>query len=275
MKYLIALIAAITSFAASAQIINVEHFYARSPDAEKLYNFFKQEFELPTVWSFNDWGSWASGGLMLGNTPLEFLRFAKDTSTKTFFAGIALEPTVRVNELKKTYDSLHITYGNVYVDTFTENGIKDTAFINLKIKKALPDNIFFFTCDYKYRGEMDTVEMQTADSLKMIQGGSLGIKALKEIVVGCNDVTKYGNELAKLPGIKEESNHLFRFSKGPSIRLVNADNEGIQKIIVEVYSLPKALHFLQQKHLSGTSAGNNLTINPQAINGLLIELTDK
>ena len=256
-----------------AQVSNVEHFYISSPDAEKLYHFFKEEFQLPTVWSYNNWGSWASGGLMLGNTPLEFLKFAKDTSIKTFFAGIALEPTARVNKLKSLYDSLHLSYGKMYVDTFTENGIKDTGFINLKIKKTLPDNIYFFTCDYKYRGEMDTMEMRASDSLKTIQGGTLGIIALKEIVVGCNDVSAYSNELSKLPGIKQHNN-LFSFSKGPSIQLVKADNEGIQKIIVRVRSVIEAKMFLQQRKILGTVINNSIMINPAYIDGLKIELTD-
>ncbi len=112
---------------ASAQISNVEHFYISSPNAEKLYHLFKQAFQLPVVWKYDTWDSIGSGALMLGNTPLEFLRNTKDTSTKTFFAGIALQPTARVNALISLYDSLHISHDDKYVDTFTENGIADTA----------------------------------------------------------------------------------------------------------------------------------------------------
>lgn len=273
MKYFIVLIGAICSFVAPAQIKNIEHFFVSSPDAKKLFYFFKDNFNLPVLWHYEAWKTYASGGLTLGETPLEFLRFANDTSTKTLFAGIALQPTVGVNKLMRIYDSLHVSYGDEYIDTFTENNIKDTGFINLKIKNTLPGNVYFFTCDYKYRLEMDTMEMKAADSLKTIHGGGLGIIALKEIVVGCTDLTSYSNALSKLPGIKKEKNNLFRFSKGPSIRLVNSDSEGIQKIILTVHSLAAARGFLKQKNMSGESTKNAVMINPEAIEGLRIELT--
>lgn len=183
MKNLFFVIAIFFAVNTSAQITNIEHFFVSSPNAKKLFYFFRDNFHLTVEWNYSEWNGFASGAVILGKTPLEFLRFAKDTSTKTYFTGIALEPVVRVNKLMKVYDSLHVNYGEKYVDTFTD------------------DNIYFFTCDYKYRTETDTMEMKAADSLKAIHGGSLGIVALEEIVVGCNDLPAYRQELSKLPGI--------------------------------------------------------------------------
>ncbi len=118
------------------------------------------------------------------------------------------------------------------------------------------------------------MENKAIDSLKTIQGGTLGIIALKEIVIKCNDVAGFSNQLSKLPGIMQHGN-VFSFSKGPSIQLIQAADEGIQKIIVQVQSVAMAKSFLQQRKILGTITANSVMIDPAYIDGLTIELTGK
>ncbi len=37
---------------ADAQITKIEHFFASSPQAEKLFHFFSKDLGLPVVWNF-------------------------------------------------------------------------------------------------------------------------------------------------------------------------------------------------------------------------------
>jgi len=56
----------------------VEHFFVVSDQAQSLFTYFKDEFRLPEVWPFFEHGTFASGGLSLGNAVLEFVSFPKE-----------------------------------------------------------------------------------------------------------------------------------------------------------------------------------------------------
>ena len=65
------LVALIAVTGAQAQdshpIRKVDHFYAVSPEPRELFEFLNTELQLPEIWPFSDYGSFASGGLSLGN----------------------------------------------------------------------------------------------------------------------------------------------------------------------------------------------------------------
>ena len=56
----------------------VEHFYLVSDQPQKLFIFFRDNFQLPEVWPFYQHETFASGGLSLGNVVLEFVSFPKE-----------------------------------------------------------------------------------------------------------------------------------------------------------------------------------------------------
>jgi hypothetical protein len=45
------------SISLNAQINRVDHFFASSPKAEKLFKLFKEKLELPVAWEYQNWGS--------------------------------------------------------------------------------------------------------------------------------------------------------------------------------------------------------------------------
>lgn len=84
---------------ATSQVNKIEHFFASSPKAEKLFQFFSQELELPVMWKYQSWGDFASGGVTLGNVAFELVTY-KGADT-TSFHGIALEPLHSMEEISK------------------------------------------------------------------------------------------------------------------------------------------------------------------------------
>src|SRR4030042_4778813 len=72
----------------------VEHFFVVSDEAQSLFAYFKDTFQLPEVWPFYQHGSFSSGGLSLGNAVLGFVSFPREGSQppKKEFRGIALQP---------------------------------------------------------------------------------------------------------------------------------------------------------------------------------------
>src|SRR5688572_21106978 len=117
-------------------VTKVEHFYLVSDDAERLYDFFRDEFQLSVVWAFNSYGDFASGGLTLGNVALEFVseKGERGGIAGTEFKGIALEPAgdadAAVAELKRR----GILHGKPEADTLIENGQARVGWVTVDLK---------------------------------------------------------------------------------------------------------------------------------------------
>lgn len=271
MRWLIIWIIMSISSSATGQITKIEHFYVSSPNANQLYTFFKDSFGLPKVWDFRSYSEFESGGLSLGNVVLEFVKF-KD-STKTAFIGIALEPKQSAQQIVPVLDKAEIKHDTVQSFVFNNNN-KDTSFSLLRLTGILPE-VNLFICDYKRRQGVREGRKKAADSLRRIHGGNLGIQSLKEIVVGCRNVSVCRSEFSKIPGFKREGNDLFAFSSGPALRLINARNGGGKKIVIKVSSVEATKNYLLQKNLLGSATKSKVSIKSQLADGLLIELVDK
>jgi len=256
-----------------AQVNKIEHFFASSPKAEKLFDFFSKELELPVLWNYQAWGDFASGGVTLGNVAFEFVNYKGADSTA--FNGIALEPRHHMEEFERELDKLGIAHDTID----NSNVLKDSTgalrgWSLLTPKDVLPTDANLFICDYKNRPGVANNRKNGANKLKEMNGGGLGVISLKEIVVGANDVKKYDSQLQKLPDLKKNKDNLFSFNEGPSLRLQQSSKNGILKIVVTVRSLKNAKAFLDSKKSSGKVNASSIFILPAAIDGLQIELVE-
>ena len=115
-----------------------------------------------------------------------------------------------------------------------------------------------------------------SDTLALQGGGALGVRALKEIVVGVTDIETQRRHWRKLlDSPAQESDGLFTFGPGPGIRLVPASSATIQGMVLQVHSLERARSFLADRRLLGEAANQRLTIAPSAIGGLRVTLVEK
>jgi hypothetical protein len=257
-----------------AQVKKIEHFFASSPKAEKLFQFFSQELELPVVWKYQSWGDFASGGVTLGNVAFELVTF-KGADT-TSFNGIALEPVHPMEEFEKELDRLGIAHDTID----NSNVFKDsTGVVNgwslFTPKDLLPNEANLFVCDYKKKQRVADSRKKAADKLKEINGGGLGVLYLKEIVVSTTNFKKYDEQFAKLPGITKQQSGVFSFSEGPGLRLQQDAKNFIPKIVIVVKSLKNARAFLESKKLLGKVNANSIFILPETMDGLQIELVEQ
>lgn len=257
----------------NAQVIKIDHFFASSAIAENLFILFKTKFELPVEWDYKTYGGFSSGAVTLGNTALEFVNY-KDVS-KTKFEGIALLPQQSVEEIIKLLDDVSIKHDTIESNTYKMSNGSMAGWSNMGLNELLPEEITLFIYDYKNRQELLQSIKKTQDSLKNKKGGPLGIVSLKEIVIGSNKSSLHKNQLIKLPGINLDDNNLFGFTDGPSIRLVNSNNNGIEKIIIKVHSVDLVKKYLTSQNLMGSFTKNSVFIDTAAIDGLVIEFTDQ
>jgi hypothetical protein len=76
------------------------------------------------------------------------------------------------------------------------------------------------------------------------------------------------------PGLAVEPG-LWRVGNGPAIRVVQAPESRLQGIVIRVASLSRAKTYLQEKGLLGSVSEERLTIDPNKLDGLSIQLVEK
>ncbi len=254
----------------------VEHFFLDSDRAQSLFTYFKDTFHLPEVWPFFEHGTFASGGLSLGNIVLEFVSFPKEDNTprKTEFRGIAFEPTADAAATAAELTKRNVPHSDVHhkYQIPGSDVLVEWSSVNLSDFPPINANIFF--CDYKDRQGVAQRRKAASDELARIAGGPLRIVGLDEIIVGVRDLeearSKWSVLLAPSPQISEDA---FAFDSGPRIRLVRSESPGIQGIILSVRSLDEAEKFLKEHRLLVKDVGH-IAIAPEAIEGLWIRLIE-
>jgi catechol 2,3-dioxygenase-like lactoylglutathione lyase family enzyme len=255
----------------------VEHFFVASDEAQALFTFIKDTFQLPEVWPFKAYGGFSSGGLSLGNVVLEFaLLSGRDSEPgKTQFQGIAFEPTgnAETTRLELTKRNIPHTRGRTSEPQAPSRQAR-VGWENVGLTDFPPSNKFVFFCDYKDREGVTQGRKAASGALIKRMGGPLGIIGVAEITVGVQDIEeargKWSALLAPSPRISEDT---FVFESGPRIRLVRAESPGIQGIFLTVRSLAEAEKFLNKRQLLVKDFGQ-IAISPQAIEGLSIWLVE-
>ena len=255
-------------------VTKVEHFYLVSDDSEKLYNFFRDELRLPVVWAFNTYGTFASGGLTLGNVVIEFVRGGRFGPASAAFKGIAFEPAVDAEAAALELTRRGVGYGDLIPFKYTQGGQERVGWVTIDLKGFPPAGDHIFICDYKDRERVAEGRRRASSELATNGGGPLGVTSLKELVVGVKSVTEASQAWRKLldaPGTGTDP--VFAFGPGPRVRLVTADAEGIRSIVVGVKSAARARQFLSERRMLGGDE-RQLRINPAAVGGLNIILVE-
>jgi catechol 2,3-dioxygenase-like lactoylglutathione lyase family enzyme len=258
-------------------VTRVEHFFVVSEQAQSLFTYFRDTFQLPEVWPFYQHGPFSSGGLSLGNVAWEFVSFPKEgrAHQKTEFRGIAFEPTgsAEATAAELARKNIPCSPARTYKSQVPgrEIGVEWSS-INLSDFPPTNANIFF--CDYKDRQGVAQGRRAAGLELAKRSGGPLGIVGAAEITVGVQDLdearSKWSALLEPSPRISDDT---FVFEFGPRIRLVRAESPGIQGIILSVRSLDEAEKFLKERQLLVKDVGH-IAISPKAIEGLSIRLVE-
>ncbi|MGB9006294.1 MAG: amidohydrolase family protein, partial [Candidatus Aminicenantales bacterium] len=256
----------------------VEHFLVVSDRAQTLFGYFKDTFQLPEVWPFYQHGTFASGGLSLGNAVLEFVSFPKEDNkpAKTEFRGIAFEPAPDADATAAELTNRNIAHTNIqsYKSQIPGGDVR-VEWSSVGLSNLPPATTDIFFCDYKNREAVAQRRKTASDELARRRGGPLGIVAAAEITVGVQDLeearSKWCALLRPSPRISDDA---FVFDIGPRIQLVHAELSGIQGIVLEVRSVDEAEKFLKVRRFLAKDDAGHIAISPAAVDGLAIRLTD-
>jgi hypothetical protein len=256
----------------------VEHFFVVSDRAQSLFTYFKDTLQLPEVWPFYQHGTFASGGLSLGNAVLEFVSFPKEDNQplKTAFQGIAFEPRLSADATAAELARRNILHSDVqpYKSQIPgEHILVEWSRVALSNFPPISADVFF--CDYKDRQAVAQGRRAASDELAKRMGGPLGIVGAAEITVGVKDLAdardKWSALLEPSPRISDDA---FVFYAGPRIRLVRAESPGIQGIVLKVRSVDRVAKFLEEHRLLARDDAGRIAISAEAIDGLSIWLVD-
>jgi catechol 2,3-dioxygenase-like lactoylglutathione lyase family enzyme len=259
-------------------VVRVDHFCLFSKDSERLFQFFRDEFKLPVVWPFKNFGDFGSGGLSLGNVAFEFVTEKGEAggAAKTELKGIAFEPDGDADAAVSELDARQIRHAEPEAYKFTQDGHERVGWVTIDLKGILPANAAIFICDYKERERVAAGKSKAAGEPARSRGGALGVTSLREIVVGVRSIEEASREWRRLiESPDQESKAVFAFGPGPKIRLEPAEAEGIQGIVIGVRSLARAREFLTQRQMLGEASEGRIGIAPAAVDGLKITLVEE
>lgn len=256
-------------------VTKVEHVYIVSADAERLFQRFRTELELPVVWPYEAHGSFASGGLSLGNAVLEVVHEGSAPGG-TAFGGIALEPRGDAGAAIAELDRRRIAHGAAEPFETVREGRRQVAWTTVDLAGLPPASAWVFLCDYRQRERVAAGRAAAAAALAARAGGPLGITALHEIALTVRAVDEAAAKWrALLAPIEPTDEAVLRLGAGPRIRLIRAATEGIDSLLLRVRSLAAARQALRERKILGGEAEGALWIAPEAVDGLRIALLDE
>jgi hypothetical protein len=268
---------------APSPVRQIDHIMVRTDVPEKLYAFLTETLQLPIAWPLAVRGTVVSGALGFGNVNVEVIKFPEQRRSHTQLVGFGFEPTPLAQclaELKRR----QITHGEPRPFVITEReGSKKTLFTNVSLRQFSdadrPANATMHIFLSEYSPTYVDVEQRRArlvTELRARGGGPLGVAAVQEVIVGANDLKLAMKLWERLlaPGLAVEPG-LWRVGNGPAIRVVQAPESRLQGIVIRVASLSRAKTYLQEKGLLGSVSEERLTIDPNKLDGLSIQLVEK
>lgn len=268
-----------------APVQYVDHIMIRSDRPEELFAFFTETLQLPIAWPLADRGGVVSGGVGFGNVNIEAIKFPGQINdpTPTHLVGLALKP-VSLSRSLLELERRGIAYGapRPFVSVGTD-GVSVTSFTNVTLEEFSDADrpgdatIQVFLSEYNPL-YVDAVERRARlrNELMARRGGPLGLVHVQEIIVGTTDLTAANRrwEMLVTPAPRSDVD-LWRIGDGPAVRLVQAEREMIQGLVLAVVSLPAARDFLEETGLVDASSETELAIAPSKIDGLRIRLVSE
>jgi len=253
-------------------VTRVDHFYAESAAMQELLQFFKGTLGLPQAWPDQDYGSFATGAVSLGNVSLEVVRFADSSADRASFAGIALEPTGDTDALLAWLTMAGMDYGAP--QAFPPSG--PAFFVNTSLPRLSSGATEVFVCAYTDRQMILASQASAAAALAAEEGGPLGILGVVELKLEATDVDSSRVAWSELVATTEiDGDVIVEFESGPAIRIIPGSADRLAGVAISVRSLAAAAAFLDAAELSERSATGELRIAREAVGGLEVTLVER
>jgi hypothetical protein len=267
---------------AQPPVRQVDHIMIRADDPSTLYAFFTETLHLPIAWPLATRGGVTSGGAGFGNANVEAIQFPGQRTSQAQLVGFGFEPSP-LAECLAELDWRGIVYGEPRPFVLTEqDGSKKTLFTNVTLRqfsdadRPAGATIHIFLSEYSPTYvDVGQRRARLRRELRERGGGPLGVRAVKEVVVGATDLKEAAGLWGTLLAPRRSSAPgLWQVGDGPAIRVVQAGESRLQGLVISVVSLRRAKAFLRERGLLGSVTEEDATIDPSKIQGLNIRLVE-
>jgi hypothetical protein len=268
---------------AAPPVRQVDHIMIRADDPTKLYAFFTETLRLPSAWSLATRGVALSGGVGFGNVNVEVIHIPDQKPSQAVLVGFALEPSPLADCLQEL-TRRGIPYAQPRPLVRTEpDGSKTTLWTNVPLlqfsdsDRPANANIYIFVSEYG-PAYVNVAERRARLRRELLDsdGGLLGVRSVEEIIVGVTDLNAAGALWQSLlDPLPPSAPGLWRVGEGPAIRLVQAQENRLQGLVVGVRSLGAAESFLRHRALLGPVSDSGVMIDQTKVDGLTIRLIER
>lgn len=259
----------------------VDHILVESGDPDALFGLFTDTLQFPVAWPMTDSQGYMSGGLGAGDINIELYRHTDrekkppSKSALARYSGLAFEPyppykslrELKVRHIPHSSPDSHIAR--------LPSGSEEISWITISLPSLSRPGMSIFL--YQYNPSFLNVNVrreQMINRLALNNGGPLGFKSVREIVIDTTNYRRDAAEWSKMLGTKTPDG-TWRAVTGPGIRLSRSTRDRIQEIVLEVESLDRAKKFLRKEGLLGYASSKSLFLKSSRIQGLRIRLTEK
>ena len=259
-------------------IRQVDRILVESPDPKALFDFFAHRLKLPEAYPLTDNQGYVSGGVGAGNANIEFYRYAdsggvsRRNTGKAQYAGIAFEPYPLADALRElTIGGISYNPPQPFIAALPDGskGVQWTI-VPLPSFSRPAMSIFLFEYSPAYL-RVDIRRKQLGNRLALSNGGPLGIKSILEIVIASKNLDRENGAWKNLLGAPTR-NRYWSVGAGPSIRLIDGEEDRIEEIAFTVKSLSAAKEFLKTNQLLGPATAKELWLDQSKIQSLKIRL---
>ena len=250
----------------------IDHILIASREAKALFTLLSDTFQFPVAWPMSDYGSFASGGVAVGNVNLEIIQDAAPAAdaVKSRWTGFALEPEplrISLTEL----DARGIRHG---APAPFKSGWFTTRWTTVGLPDVSSDTAQVFLCQFE--DDLPARRRRLVEQLRSRNGGPLSVHSIREIIYGAKDVNQLHEHWQKLLNpLQPSSPGVWPIGVGPALRVIPADQDGIRGLVINVKSLEQARRFLQERGLLGTEQPAALTVAGSQLQGLNITLVEQ
>ena len=260
------------STVAQTQVVQVDHLRIAGNAAHEMADFFANTIGLPASWGKNSSKDELMAVVWMGNMAVYLSGRNRDAENNKA-TTIALKAIQHEDTLVRLLDEYGINYAApVPVTTFQQLDAKAVC-SDFPLKDLGEENFSVVIAEYRFPDFILEKRKQAKKLLEQVDGGKLGIRSVKEIIIGSRDPQKSIHSWISVPGIRRKEGNRFSFFTGPDIVIEAADRDEIKEIVIKVTSLQTAKDFLLAKKLL-VPDGNKTLISPEKTAGFRVLLEE-
>jgi len=256
----------------------VDHVVVTTGDPKQLFDLFTGTLGLPTAWPLADYPEFSTGGVQAGNVNIETLRLGpavpqgSKTSVatmKTAIYGIVFEP-YPLAAATKELQARGAKPGKPSVQTAPFNGKNVPVWTNVTLNALSRPFYTVYLCQYSPSYAAVLSSHKASGTL-----GAIGLTSVRQVVIASKDPDAVKKQWQKaLAPAPMSSDGVMTVGTGPQIRFIKGSEDTIVSMLWEVASLSKAKALLEQNKLLGPSSASELSIAPEAVQGLDIRMVE-